>query len=53
MLSPLYLLSDAGGGRNSGPGKENGINQAAEKAVTPTLQTSQDTKTKDKSPAIR
>nr|XP_023891926.1 GBF-interacting protein 1-like isoform X2 [Quercus suber]POE61410.1 gbf-interacting protein 1 [Quercus suber] len=51
-FAPRHMSHDAGGGRNSGPGKENGVNQAAEKAVTPTLQTSQDTKTKDKSPAI-
>ncbi|XP_062152206.1 GBF-interacting protein 1-like isoform X2 [Alnus glutinosa] len=47
---PRHMPHDAGGGRNSGPGKENGINQAAEKAVIPSLPTSQDTKTKDKSP---
>ncbi|KAL4598728.1 hypothetical protein ACB092_11G078200 [Castanea dentata] len=51
-FAPRHTSHDAGGGRNSGPGKENGVNQAAEKAVPPTLQTSQDTKTKDKSLAI-
>ncbi|GMY09621.1 GBF-interacting protein 1 isoform X2 [Fagus crenata] len=48
-VAPRHMSHDAGGGRNSGPGKENGINQAAEKVVTPTLPTSQDTKTKDQS----
>ncbi|XP_041007038.1 GBF-interacting protein 1-like isoform X5 [Juglans microcarpa x Juglans regia] len=47
--TPRLLSHDAGGRRNSDPEKENGINQAAEKAVIQTLPTSQDTKTKDKS----
>ncbi|KAG6658960.1 hypothetical protein CIPAW_04G197800 [Carya illinoinensis] len=47
--TPHLLSHDVGGRRNSDPGKLNGINEAAEKAVIQTLPNSQDTKTKDKS----
>lgn len=48
-FAPRHMSHDAGGGRNTGPAKENGVTQAAEKAVIPSVSTSQDTKTKDKS----
>ncbi|KAG6724756.1 hypothetical protein I3842_03G272200 [Carya illinoinensis] len=48
-VAPRHVSHDTGDGRNSGPGKENGINQAAEKAAIESLPTSQDLKTKDKS----
>ncbi|XP_024181060.1 mucin-12 isoform X1 [Rosa chinensis] len=40
---------DAGGGRNSGPGTENGPAQVAEKGVAPSLPTTRETKTKERS----
>lgn len=49
----FYLLSDIGGGRNSGPGKENGVNQAIEKGGSLSRPTSQETKNKEKTPATR
>lgn len=48
-----YFCSDAGGGRNPGPGKENGVNQAIEKGGSLSMPTSQETKNKEKIPVSR
>lgn len=48
-----YLWSDAGGGRNPGPGKENGVNQAIEKGGSLSIPTSQEMKNKEKIPVTR
>nr|XP_011467310.1 PREDICTED: endochitinase A isoform X3 [Fragaria vesca subsp. vesca] len=48
-FSPRHIPHDAGGGRNSGPGTENGPAQVAEKGVAPSLPTSHETKTKERS----
>ncbi|XP_022952695.1 GBF-interacting protein 1-like [Cucurbita moschata] len=48
--SSRYISHDIGGGRNSGPGKENGVNQAIEKGGSLSRPTSQETKNKEKTP---
>ncbi|KAF3445288.1 hypothetical protein FNV43_RR14983 [Rhamnella rubrinervis] len=48
-FSPRFTSHDAGRGRNSGPGKENGLNQGAEKDVAPPLPTSHENKNKERS----
>ncbi|XP_022135696.1 GBF-interacting protein 1-like [Momordica charantia] len=48
--SPRYISHDAGGGRNPGPGKENGVNQAIEKGGSLSIPTSQEMKNKEKIP---
>lgn len=48
-----YLWSDTGGGRNPGPGRENGVNQAIEKSGSLSMPTSQETKNKEKIPVTR
>lgn len=52
LISPVYFL-DAGGGKNSGTGRDNGTSQAVGKGVNPTLPTSQETKHKETSSAAR
>ncbi|XP_042520223.1 GBF-interacting protein 1-like isoform X2 [Macadamia integrifolia] len=49
--SPRYVSHDAGGGRNPLSGKENGVNQGAERGVTPSLPVSQNTENKSTTPA--
>ena len=44
-------MSDTGGGRNSAPGKENGISQISEKGTA--QPTSQDTKNKETTAVAR
>ncbi|XP_020236785.1 GBF-interacting protein 1-like isoform X1 [Cajanus cajan] len=46
-FSPHNVSHDAGGGKNSGTGKDNGIHQASEKVVPP-LSASQETISKEK-----
>lgn len=48
--SPRYISHDTGGGRNPGPGRENGVNQAIEKSGSLSMPTSQETKNKEKIP---
>ncbi|XP_022928373.1 GBF-interacting protein 1-like [Cucurbita moschata] len=48
--SPRYISHDTGGGRNLGPGKENGVNQAIEKGGSLSVQASHETKSKEKIP---
>ncbi|XP_059661279.1 GBF-interacting protein 1-like isoform X2 [Cornus florida] len=49
--SPRYTPHDAAGGKNSSPGKENGINQVSEKGVgISSLPISQETKNKEITP---
>ncbi|XP_043691880.1 GBF-interacting protein 1-like isoform X2 [Telopea speciosissima] len=49
--SPRYVSHDAGGGRNTVAGKENGVNQGTERGVTPSsLPASQDTENKATAP---
>ncbi|PON87984.1 GBF-interacting protein [Trema orientale] len=47
-FSSRYTSHDAGGGRNSGPGKENGLEQGVEKGLSP-LPSFHETKDKDES----
>ncbi|KAF8007416.1 hypothetical protein BT93_K1429 [Corymbia citriodora subsp. variegata] len=44
---PRHVSNDAGDGRNAAAGKENGINPAADKGVTPSLPTSHGIKNKE------
>ncbi|KAJ0111342.1 hypothetical protein Patl1_01803 [Pistacia atlantica] len=46
-FSSRYTSHDAGGGKNSGTGRDNGTSQAADKGVGPTLPTSQEAKHKE------
>ncbi|KAL6287152.1 hypothetical protein ACE6H2_011542 [Prunus campanulata] len=48
-FSPRYLSHDAGGGRSTAPGTENGPSQVAEKGGAPSLPTSRETKNKERS----
>lgn len=49
----MYFLSDAGGGRSTAPGTENGPSQVAEKGGAPSLPTSRETKNKERSLVTR
>ncbi|XP_015900770.3 GBF-interacting protein 1-like isoform X2 [Ziziphus jujuba] len=51
-FSPRLTSHDAGGGRSSGPGKENGLNQGAEKDLA-SLPTSYENKNKERSSVTR
>ncbi|XP_022758902.1 GBF-interacting protein 1-like isoform X3 [Durio zibethinus] len=46
-FSPRYAQHEAGGSKSSGPGRDNGMNQIAEKGSVQSSSTSQDTKTKE------
>lgn len=48
----MVLFSDAGGSRNSGPGKENGLQQGMEKGINP-LPSSYEIKDKEGSSVTR
>jgi len=48
----MDLFSDAGGGKNSGAGKDNGTHQATVKVVPP-MAVSQETTSKEKNPGTR
>ncbi|XP_050382109.1 GBF-interacting protein 1-like isoform X3 [Argentina anserina] len=52
-FSARHISHDAGGGRNSGPGTENGPAQVTEKGVAPSLPTSRETKTKERNLTTR
>lgn len=49
----MYCLLDAGGGKNSFTGRDNGTGQVAEKGAVPSLPTSHETKNKEISLAAR
>nr|XP_048328684.1 GBF-interacting protein 1-like isoform X3 [Ziziphus jujuba var. spinosa] len=51
-LSPRFTSHDGGRGRSSGPGKENGLNQGAEKDLA-SLPTSYENKNKERSSVTR
>lgn len=49
----MCCLPDAGGGKNSVTGRDNGTGQAAEKGAGPSLATYQETKNKETTPVAR
>ncbi|KAK4846920.1 hypothetical protein QYF36_023271 [Acer negundo] len=50
-FSSRYTSHDAGGGKNSGPGRDSVTSQVPDKGVGPSLPTSNDTKDKETTPA--
>lgn len=53
LISSMCCLPDAGGGKNSVTGRDNGTGQVAEQGAGPSLATYQETKNKETTPVAR